>query len=79
MYQWLVFTHLVGLVVFAMCHGVAIFSAFRIRSLRDNAAVRVQLDLACAFEPADVHRPAAARDAAASAQRRRRTCGARPG
>ena len=46
MYQWLVFTHLVGLVVFAMCHGVAIFSAFRIRSLRDTAAVRDQLDLA---------------------------------
>ena len=41
MYQWLVFTHLVGLVVFAMCHGVAIFSAFRISSLRDTAAVRV--------------------------------------
>ena len=46
MYQWLVFTHMVGLVVFAMCHGVAIFSAFRIRSLRDNAAVRDQLGLA---------------------------------
>ena len=46
MYQWLVFTHLVGLVVFAMCHGVAIFSAFRIRALRDSAAVRDQLELA---------------------------------
>ena len=46
MYQWLVFTHMVGLVVFAMCHGVAIFSAFRIRALRDNAAVRDQLELA---------------------------------
>ena len=46
MYQWLVFTHLVGLVVFAMCHGVAIFSAFRIRSMRDRAAVQGQLELA---------------------------------
>jgi hypothetical protein len=45
-YQWLVFAHLVGLVIFAMCHGVAIFSAFRIRSLRDTAAVRGQLELA---------------------------------
>ena len=40
MYQWVVFTHLVGLVFLAMCHGVAIFSAFRIRGLRDTAAVR---------------------------------------
>ena len=46
MYQWLVFTHMVGLVVFAMCHGVAIFSAFRIRALRDSAAVRDLLELA---------------------------------
>ncbi len=46
MYQWLVFAHLVGLVVFAMCHGVAVFSAFRIRSLRDTSAVRDQLELA---------------------------------
>jgi hypothetical protein len=45
-YQWLVFAHLVGLVVFAMCHGVSIFSAFRIRGLRDTAAVRDQLALA---------------------------------
>ena len=46
MYQWLVFTHLVGLVFFAMCHGVAIFSAFRIRGLRETAAVSDHLELA---------------------------------
>jgi hypothetical protein len=45
-YPWFVFAHLVGLVIFAMCHGVAVFSAFRIRGLRDTAAVRDQLDLA---------------------------------
>ena len=45
MYQWLVFAHLVGLVFFAMCHGVSIFSAFRIRSMRDTAAIRGQLEL----------------------------------
>ena len=68
MYQWLVFAHLVGLVVFAMCHGVAVFSAFRIRGLRDTAAVRDQLDLREPVEPAHVHRPAAARAWAASAR-----------
>jgi Predicted integral membrane protein (DUF2269) len=45
-YQWLVFAHLVGLVIFAACHGVAMFSSFRIRGLRDAAAVRDQLELA---------------------------------
>jgi hypothetical protein len=45
-YPWFVFAHLVGLVIFAMCHGVAVFSAFRIRGLRDTAAVRDQLELA---------------------------------
>ena len=52
MYQWLVFAHLVGLVFFAMCHGVAIFSAFRIRSLRDTAAVQRPARAGDAVEPA---------------------------
>ena len=30
MYLWLVALHLIGLVVFVMCHGVAMFVAFRI-------------------------------------------------
>jgi hypothetical protein len=30
-YQWLVFLHLLGLVIFVMCHGVSMFVAFRVR------------------------------------------------
>ena len=39
MYHWLVVVHLVGLVVFAVCHGVSAFAAFRIRGSRDRALV----------------------------------------
>ena len=39
MYQWLVVVHLVGLVVFAVCHGVSAFVAFRIRGSRDRTLV----------------------------------------
>jgi hypothetical protein len=38
-YQWLVVVHLVGLVVFAVCHGVSVFVAFRIRGSRDRSLV----------------------------------------
>jgi hypothetical protein len=37
MYQWLVFAHLVGLVIFALCHGVSVFVAFRVRRIDDPA------------------------------------------
>ena len=39
MYGWLVFLHLVGLVVFAMAHGASAFVAFRIRDERDPRMV----------------------------------------
>jgi hypothetical protein len=39
MYQWLAVVHLVGLVVFAVCHGVSAFVAFRIRGSRDRTLV----------------------------------------
>ena len=39
MYQWFVFTHLVGLVLFVLAHGASAFAAFQIRTLRDPAAV----------------------------------------
>ena len=39
MYHWLVVVHLVGLVVFAVCHGVSAFAAFRIRGSRDRTLV----------------------------------------
>ena len=39
MYQWFVFVHLVGLVLFLMAHGTSAFVAFRMRTLRDVASV----------------------------------------
>ena len=45
MYQWFVFTHLVGLVLFLIAHGASAFISFRIRSLRDAALVSDYLDL----------------------------------
>ncbi len=45
MYSWLVFVHLVGLVVFAIAHGVSVFAAFRARRERDPNVVAALLDL----------------------------------
>ena len=45
MYQWFVFIHLVGLVLFLMAHGTSAFIAFRIRGLRDAALVSEYLTL----------------------------------
>ena len=41
LYPWFVVTHLVGLVVFAVSHGVSMFVAFRVRRIGDPAAVAV--------------------------------------
>jgi len=38
-YQWFVFTHLVGLVLFVFAHGASAFAAWQIRSLRDPMAI----------------------------------------
>jgi hypothetical protein len=38
-YQWFVFTHVVGLVLFVLAHGASAFAAFRIRTLRDAGEV----------------------------------------
>jgi hypothetical protein len=35
-YAWLVFIHLVGVVLFALGHGASAFAAFRIRDARDS-------------------------------------------
>jgi hypothetical protein len=45
MYSWLVFVHLVGLVVFAVAHGVSVFAAFRARRERDPRIVATLLDV----------------------------------
>jgi predicted integral membrane protein DUF2269 len=39
MYQWFVFAHLLGLVIFAICHGASVFMAFRLRGERDPVVV----------------------------------------
>ena len=36
LYGWFVLLHIIGLVVFAICHGVSMFVAFRVRSNRGN-------------------------------------------
>ena len=45
MYSWLVFVHLVGLVVFSIAHGVSVFAAFRARRERDPNVVATLLDV----------------------------------
>jgi len=40
MYQWLVFVHLIGLVLFVAMHGVAMFMAFRLRTERVRVVIR---------------------------------------
>jgi uncharacterized membrane protein len=44
-YQWLVALHLLGLVVFVMCHGVSMFVAFRIRREPNRAVIAALLGL----------------------------------
>jgi hypothetical protein len=39
MYQWFVFAHLLGLVVFAIAHGASVFMSFRLRGERDPVVV----------------------------------------
>lgn len=45
MYQALVFLHLVGVVVFAIAHGVSIFAAFRVRRETDPRIVAAILGM----------------------------------
>jgi hypothetical protein len=45
MYNWLVFLHLVGLVLFLLSHGASMFSAFRVRGETDPARIKLLLEL----------------------------------
>jgi Predicted integral membrane protein (DUF2269) len=38
-YQWFVFTHLAGLVLFVLAHGASAFASFQMRTLRDPDVV----------------------------------------
>jgi hypothetical protein len=42
-YQWFVFTHVAGLVLFVFAHGFSGFAAFRIRTLRDAHRIADEL------------------------------------
>ena len=44
MYQWFVFIHLVGLVLFAFAHGASAFVALRLPGQRDRALVMSYLE-----------------------------------
>lgn len=39
LYPWFVLAHLVGLVLFAVCHGGSVFMSFRLRGERDPVVV----------------------------------------
>jgi hypothetical protein len=45
MYAWLVFIHLVGVVLFALGHGASAFAAFRIRGARDSQMLAEHLTM----------------------------------
>ena len=45
MYQGLVFLHIVGVVIFAIAHGVSMFAAFRVRHETDPAVVAAVLGM----------------------------------
>ncbi|HYH93512.1 MAG TPA: hypothetical protein VD763_10160 [Candidatus Saccharimonadales bacterium] len=44
LYPWFVFVHLIGLVIFAVSHGVSMFAAFRMRAVAQPQAVQGALD-----------------------------------
>jgi hypothetical protein len=44
-YPWVVVIHVVGVMLFFIAHGAAVFVAFRLRRERDPARVRALLDL----------------------------------
>lgn len=44
-YPWFAFAHVVGLVVFAISHGVSAFVAFRVRAQREPDVVAATLEL----------------------------------
>ena len=44
MYQWFVFTHLVGLVIFVFCHGASAFVTYQIRQVRSTRGPEVISD-----------------------------------
>jgi hypothetical protein len=52
MYQWVVYLHILGALVFFMAHGASAVMAFRLRHERDRARICAILDLSSAARPA---------------------------
>jgi hypothetical protein len=44
-HSWIVFIHVVGVILFLIGHGVSVFVAWRLRTERDVSAIRTLLDL----------------------------------
>jgi small-conductance mechanosensitive channel len=44
-HSWIVFIHVVGVILFLIGHGVSVFVAWRLRTERDVASIRTLLDL----------------------------------
>jgi hypothetical protein len=44
-HSWIVFVHVVGVILFLIGHGVSVFVAFQLRTERDVASVRTLLNL----------------------------------
>ena len=47
-FQWFVLLHILGLVIFAVCHGVSMFVAFRVRSMRDPRPIAAAMEASSA-------------------------------
>ncbi len=45
MYEWILFLHVVGALVFMMSHGVSIFIAFQLQQEEEINRIRALLDL----------------------------------
>ena len=41
-HSWIVFIHVVGVILFLIGHGVSVFVAWRLRTERDVSAIRTQ-------------------------------------
>src|SRR5436853_7693850 len=51
MYQWIVFLHVLGAVMFFMAHGASMAMAFQLRREHEPARIRAMLDLSRATVP----------------------------
>ena len=48
LFPWFVWLHVVGVVIFAICHGVSMFVAFRVRAQREPRAIVAAMEASSA-------------------------------